>query len=288
MFPHNCFLRLTGAFQDVETIQGDVRDLDLLNKLIERSRIDLIFHLAAQPLVGPSNIQPLETLDINVAGTCSVLEAMRVSAACKSMVFASSGGHYGATIENRPISEDVMPARASNIYGVSKSAADSIARAYSQVFGLSVAACRFMNTYGPGDTNFSRLIPRAIRNLLEQSSYSFGDRDDGTTRLDFLFIRDMTQAYISVAENLERVSGEAINFGSGAPRSTTEVAELVSLAFDGQERRPCFSGPSRATPIVKYLDISKAEQRLGWKPSTSFEDGLRETIDWYRHHGLSL
>jgi CDP-glucose 4,6-dehydratase len=181
-----------------------------------------------------------------------------------------------------------MPARASNIYGVSKSAADSIARAYSQVFGLSVAACRFMNTYGPGDTNFSRLIPRAIRNLLEQSSYSFGDRDDGTTRLDFLFIRDMTQAYISVAENLERVSGEAINFGSGAPRSTTEVAELVSLAFDGQERRPCFSGPSRATPIVKYLDISKAEQRLGWKPSTSFEDGLRETIDWYRHHGLSL
>jgi CDP-glucose 4,6-dehydratase len=204
------------------------------------------------------------------------------------MVFASSGGHYGATTQDLPISENDMPAPASNIYGASKSAADCIARAYAQVFGLNVAACRFMNTYGPGDTNFSRLIPRAIRNLLEQSSYSFGDRDDGTTRLDFLFIRDMTQAYISVAENLDRVKGEAFNFGSGAPRSTAEVAELVSIAFDGKERRPGFFGPSRAVPIVKYLDISKAEGRLGWKPSTSFHDGLRETIDWYRHHGLNI
>ncbi|MBY0227242.1 MAG: GDP-mannose 4,6-dehydratase [Hyphomicrobium sp.] len=286
--PRNSYLQLSGFVSDVQIVLGDVRNLDLLKTLIERFRIDVIFHLAAQPLVGPSNVLPLETLDINISGTYSVLEAMRTTDSCKFMVFASSGGHYGATTRDFPISEEDIPAPASNIYGASKSAADVIVRAYAQVYGLNVAACRFMNTYGPGDTNFSRLIPRAIRNLIEQSSYSFGDRDDGSTRLDFLFIRDMTQAYISVAENLEEVKGEAFNFGSGASRSTAEVAKLVSIAFDGKDRCPEFSGPSRAVPIVKYLDISKAEARLGWKPSTALHDGLRETLEWYRRHGVTF
>lgn len=288
IFSRHSFLILQRIDCDVDFIQGDIRDLHFVRVLIERYGFDVIFHLAAQPLVAPSNVVPLETLDINVAGTYNLLEAMRTTQACKSMVFASSGGHYGATTEDAAICEDQLPAAAANIYGASKSAADTIARAYSQIFDLNVVACRFMNTYGPGDLNFSRIIPRAIRNLLLNSDYAFGNRDDGSTRLDYLFIRDMTEAYLAAAEHIAEVRGQAFNFGSGVARSTSEVARMVSVVFDGEERQPVFSGAPRAKPIVKYLNITKAENRLNWKPQTSFEQGLSETVDWYKKIGAVL
>jgi CDP-glucose 4,6-dehydratase len=282
----NSYLCSQGADKHIQFIYGDVRDLGLLQGLIERHSINIIFHLAAQPLVAPSNIVPFETLDINIAGTYTILEAMRSTGPCKSLILASSGAYYGSTTTGNPIREDDPPAPTSNIYGASKSAADVVARAYAQVFGLDVAACRFMNTYGPGDLNFSRLIPRALRNLIDNADYQFGDRDDGTTKLDFLFIRDMTKAYIAVAENLQKIRGEAFNFGSGACKSTEEVARLVSIAFDGRERQPGFFGPLKSMPLIKRLDISKSIQQLGWMPVTSFEEGLRQTVEWYRRYGV--
>jgi CDP-glucose 4,6-dehydratase len=288
VFPRNSYLVLQGLESRVEFIQGDVRDLDLLRVAIERYEIDTIFHLAAQPLAPMSNVLPFETLSINAMGTFCVLEAMRTTRAAKHLVFASSGAHYGATTTDKPIAEDDALCGAVNLYGPSKTAADVVVRTYANVYGLKAGVCRFMNTYGPGDTNFSRIVPRAIRSLMLGEDYDFGDRDDGTTRLDFLHIRDMTGAYISVAEHMEVAKGEAFNFGRGEPVSTGEVARLVSRGFDGREREPKFHGAPREKPVVKYLDIRKAKSLLGWQPETTLEQGLRETIDWYRTHLASL
>ena len=288
VFPRNSYLELTGLASRVESIQGDVRDLDLLRVVIERYEIDAIFHLAAQPLAPMSNVLPYETLSINALGTFAVLEAMRTTKSAKTLVFASSGAHYGATTTDKPIGEDDALCNAVNLYGPSKTAADVAVRSYANVYGMHAAVCRFMNTYGPGDTNFSRIVPRAVRSLLVGAAYDFGDRDDGSTRLDFLHIRDMTGAYISVAENMGVAKGEAFNFGRGTPVSTGEVARLTSRAFDGRDREPLFHGAPRAKPVVKYLDIRKAKQLLGWEPRTSLEDGLRETIEWYRTNLASL
>jgi len=288
VFPRNSYLVLQGLEQRVEFIQGDIRDLDLLRLSIERYEIDTIFHLAAQPIAPLSNVLPFETLSVNALGTYTVLEAMRTTRCAKSLVFASSGAHYGATTTDRPIAEDDALCPALNLYGPSKTAGDVAVQSYARVYDLGAAVCRFMNTYGPGDTNFSRIVPRAIHNLLTDAPYDFGERDDGSTRLDFVHIRDMTGAYLCVAEQMDVAKGQAFNFGRGQPVSTGDLARLASRAFDGVERKPLFRGPTRATPIVKTLDISKAKRLLGWQPETSLEQGLRETIAWYRAHLAAL
>lgn len=288
VLPRNSYLNLHGTIQRINFVQGDIRDLDLMRMTLERNAIDTVFHLAAQPIAPMSNVVPMETLSINALGTYTVLEAIRTTSCVKSLVFASTGAHYGGTTADRPIAEDdaIMPA--TNIYGPSKTAADVVVRAYAGVFGIKAAVCRFMNTYGPGDSNFSRIVPKAIRNLLTQAPYDFGNRDDGSTRLDYLFIRDMTNAYLLLAENVDKTSGQAFNFGRGKPVSTREITQLVSRAFDGVEREPVFSGPPRAEPIVKYLDISKAKRVLGWEPTTTLEQGIAETLGWYREYLSSL
>jgi CDP-glucose 4,6-dehydratase len=282
------FLVLQGLDKRVTFVQGDVRDMDLLRTLIERYELDTIFHLAAQPLAPLSNVLPFETLSVNALGTFAVLEAMRTTRCAKTLVFASSGAHYGATTTDRPIAEADALCPAVNLYGPSKTAADVVVRSYANVYGLGAAVCRFMNTYGPGDTNFSRIVPRAIRSLLRGEPYDFGDRDDGSTRLDFLYIRDMTGAYLSVAEHMDIAKGEAFNFGRGEPVSTGEVTRLLSRRFDGRDREPLFHGAPRERAVVKYLDISKAKRLLGWQPETTLEQGLSETIDWYRQHLAAL
>lgn len=282
VLPRTSYLVLSGTDTRVNFIGGDIRDLDLMRLTLERQAIDTLFHLAAQPIAPMSNVLPMETLSVNALGTYSVLEAVRVSQSCRRLVFASSGAYYGTTTTDRPLAEDDAPLAANNIYAPSKVAGDAAVRAYAQVFKIKAAVCRFMNTYGPGDTNFSRVVPRAIRNLLRGEPYDFGDRDDGSTRLDYTHIRDMANAYLRVAEHLDDVSGEAFNFGQGRPTATRELTALISRVFDGRERTPRFGGAPRATPIVKYLDISKAKRVLDWQPTTSLEQGLLETADWYR------
>ena len=280
--PANCYLKLSGAAEKVGFHEGDVRDLNRVQSVLANHDIDTVFHLAAQPLVPKSNSHPYETLSINAMGTYTVLEAIRNSDSQPRLVFASSGAYYGTTWTSEPISEEQPPLVAGNIYSPSKVAADSAVRCYSETYGIQTVCCRFINAYGPGDSNFSRIVPRAIRNLIRDESYDFGERDDGTTCLDYMHIRDMTQAYIRAAEKLPDVAGEAFNFGTGTTTSTRQLAEMISRIFDGRDREPLFAGPARDRPVIKRLDVSKAMQVLGWHASLSLEEGLAHTVNWYR------
>ena len=223
-------------------------------------------------------------MSVNALGTYAVLEAIRTSEHAKRLVFASSGAYYGTTTTREPFREEDPPLPATNIYAPSKVAADILVRCYPQIYKLKTAVCRFMNTYGPGDTNFSRIVPRAILNLITDPNapYDFGSRDDGTTALDFLHIADMANAYIKTAENLDVIVGEAINFGTGILTSTQELAKKISVLFDNKDREAVFRGKKKGKPIAKCLDISKARKCLGWEPETPLEKGLKETIEWYR------
>lgn len=282
VLPRSSYLALAGVVSRVDFVYGDVRDLELLRLTLERLEIDTVFHLAAQPLVPTSNALPLETLSINAMGTYAVLEAIRTAARPVRLVFASSGAYYGTTTSGEPITEEAPPLTATNIYSPSKVAGDVAVRCYAKIYGVAAAVCRFMNTYGPGDTNFSRIIPRAFRNLLRGDPYAFGDRDDGTTVLDYMHIRDMANAYIKTAEGLDTASGEAFNFSGGAPLSTRELASRCALAFDGEAREPIFLGAPKERRVIKILDTRKAREMLGWEATTPLDEGLRETAAWYR------
>jgi nucleoside-diphosphate-sugar epimerase len=280
--PSNSYLTLAGIANRINYIKGDIRDLDLLKLSLERYEIDTVFHLAAQPVVPMFNAFPYESLSINVMGTYSVLEAVRNATCAKTLIFASSGAFYGTTTQNDPITEEHTSLVAGNIYAPSKVAGDIAVRCYVKTYGIKAAVCRFINTYGPGNTNFSTIVPVTITNLINGLPFDFGVRDDGSSTFDYLNIRDMTMGYLAVAENINRISGEAFNFGGGNPISVRDLVKLISRLYDGQEREPVFHGPKKDIPVYKCLDTNKARKILGWQPSISLEDGLRETIDWYK------
>jgi CDP-glucose 4,6-dehydratase len=286
--PGNSYLELTGLSRKTDYIPGDIRDLGLVKITLDRFNIDTIFHLAAQPIVPVNNSCPYESLSVNVMGTYSVLEAARTCATKPSLVFASSGAYYGTTFETGLIREDFPPQPAANIYAPSKIAADIAVRSYAKTFGMKAAVCRFINIYGPGCRNMGTIVPTTISKLIRNEPFDFGDRDDGSSTFDYLYIKDVARAYMTVGENIDKSSGEAFNFGGGNPISVKDLTKLISRLYDGQEREPIFRGRKKEIPIRKCLDTSKAQQILRWGLSTSLEEGLKETINWYKDNWTKI
>ncbi len=286
--PRDSWLYSSGAINQIDWQFGDILDLDSLKLLLAHNSVDTIFLLAAQPIVAVSNQLPLETAHTNIIGTYNVLEAIRAQSTPPALVFASSGAYYGATNTQSAIGEDEAALVASNIYAPTKAAADLAVRCYAQIYDLRAATCRWMNTYGPGDLNFSRIVPATMKRL-QAGRRGCIDGTDGTNILEMLHVRDMIEAYLAVAANIERaeVRGQAFNFGGGAPLQLSHVAREAARAWNeinktNIEIEPEISGPK--TDSVKYLDISKAREVLGWKPQISLQDGLRETAHWYRNY----
>jgi len=283
---NNSYLVLSGNSKRIQFIRGDIRDLDFIKLTFDKLEIETVFHLAAQPIVPISNQHPFETLSVNALGTYSILEAVRTSGAVKGLIFASSGAYYGTTTTPDKIKETAPPLPTSNIYATSKVAADVAVQTYARVYNMSAAVCRFINTYGPGDTNFSRIIPWAVKNLITdpEGPYDFGSRSDGTGLFDCLYIADMANAYIKMAENLDKISGEVFNFCGDQLHSARELTELVSECFDGRKRDAIFSGQKAKKQTIKRLDTTKAQQLLDWTPQTTLEQGLKSTLAWYRQY----
>ncbi|WP_062304125.1 NAD-dependent epimerase/dehydratase family protein [Demequina subtropica] len=273
----------TGVEDAITFVHGDLRDGPLVRSLFADSTFDVVLHLAADPIVANSLRDPEGVVDSNVRGTTTLLEACRLADATPLFVFASSGAYYGDNFTPEPIPETQDPGPAANLYGPSKAAAEMIVRGYGKAFRIPVTACRFMNTYGPGDRHESRLVPRALAQLAGGIEYDFGDRDDGSTRLDFLYVGDMARAYMSAAEHLAAGGSEiAFNFGTGTLTSVMDVAERLSLAYDGRAREPRFRGVRTGPVRQKRLDVAKAEALLGWTATTSLDEGLAATAAWHR------
>ena len=283
--PSDSWLYSSRAINHIDWQPGDILDFDSLKSLLARNPVDTVFLLAAQPIVAISNQLPLETAHTNIIGTYNVLEAIRAQANPPALVFASSGAYYGATDTKSAIGEDEAALVASNIYAPTKAAADLAVRCYARIYGLPTATCRWMNTYGPGDLNFSRIVPATMKRL-HRGRRGCIDGTDGTNVLEMLHVRDMIEAYLAVAANIERaeVRGQAFNFGGGAPLQLRYIARETARAWNDVngtniEIEPEITGPK--IDSVKYLDISKAHDVLGWKPRISLEEGLRETAKWY-------
>ena len=282
------WLHSSDTLSQIDWQSGDILDLPNLNSLLSRVSFDTVFLLAAQPIVAVSNQLPLETAHTNIIGTYNVLEAIRAQSNPPALVFASSGAYYGATTTKSAIGEDEAALVASNIYAPTKAAADLAVRCYAKIYDLPAATCRWMNTYGPGDLNFSRIIPATMQRL-SRNQRALIDGTDGTNVLEMLHVRDMIEAYLAVAANLDRaeVRGQAFNFGGGAPLQLSHVAREAARAWNEINKTHIEIAPEITGPkvdSVKYLDISRAREVLDWTPQISLQDGLRETATWYHEY----
>jgi CDP-glucose 4,6-dehydratase len=274
-------LELLGIAGDVAEEAADLTDAGRIAEVLDTHRPDLVFHLAAQAIVGDALASPVPTFRTNVEGTWNVLEAAR-RAGVGGVVVASSDKAYGRH-ERLPYAEDA-PLQPAYPYDVSKAAADLIARSYWHSFGLPVAVTRFANIYGGGDLNFSRLVPEVVSAVLDGRRPVI--RSDGSPERDFLYVTDVASAYLAVAGSLEDGGrGEAFNAGWGRPHPVREVVELIcEVAGSGVE--PDFRGEGNPEGEIdrQYLDSAKLRELTGWEPRVELREGIERTIEWYREH----
>lgn len=271
----------TRLVERVNIVRGELEDFHVLLRTINEYEIDSVFHLGAQTIVGTSARSALSTFEANIRGTWNLLEACKTCPTLiERIVIASSDKAYGAH-ETLPYSEE-MPLQPRFPYDVSKACADLISLSYYHTYQLPLAITRCGNLYGGGDMNFNRLIPGTIRAALNNQSPII--RSDGRYIRDYFYVRDAVTAYLQLAERLpdEKVVGQAFNFGTETPKSVLEVVQTILHLMETNDITPTILNQTRHEIYAQYLDCSKAHRLLNWQPRFSFEEGLQETIAWYR------
>jgi CDP-glucose 4,6-dehydratase len=263
-------------------VRGDVRDQELLERALGEYEVMTVFHLAAQATVGVANRNPISTLDTNIRGTWTLLEACRRTPTVKQVVVASSDKAYGDQ-EVLPYTEDA-PLRGLHPYDASKSCADLLTRMYAKSYELPVCVTRCGNFYGGGDLNWNRIVPGTIRSVLRGERPVL--RSDGSHVRDYFYVKDGAAAYLHLAECMARqpkVVGQAFNFSTEIQVTALEMVQLI-LRLMGSALEPDIRAEASHEIKHQYLSARKARRMLGWAPSYRLEDALGETIDWYRDY----
>lgn len=271
----------SGLIHQIDVVNGDIIDLQLMERVLAEYQVDTLFHLAAQTIVGIANRAPLATFETNIRGTWMVLEAARRSPTVKRIIAASSNHAYGEQPENLPYRED-MPLLGQHPYDVSKSCADLIARTYARTYDLPVAVTRCANLYGGGDLNWNRIVPGTIRDVLQGQAPVI--RSDGRSKRDYVYVQDVVRGYLLLAQQLDRpeVQGEAFNFGAETAVSALDMVQTIIRLSDHPQLEPIIRNNAPNEIQDQYLSSDKVGQMLGWEPQYSLEAGLRETMVWYR------
>ncbi len=157
--------------EQVNTVSGDITDLDLLERVLGEYEVDVVLHVAAQAIVGTANLEPVSTFSTNIQGTWNLLEACRRSTKVSSIVVASSDKAYGDQ-QHLPYTE-AMPLLGRHPYDVSKACGDMIAQAYAASYNMPVAVTRCGNFYGGGDLNWNRVVPARFAPSFVESDRSY-------------------------------------------------------------------------------------------------------------------
>lgn len=264
----------------VSIVHGAIEDRAVLERALGEYEVDTVFHLAAQAIVGVANRNPVATFEANIRGTWEVLEACRRSPLVSRIVVASSDKAYGIH-DDLPYRED-FPLRGSHPYDVSKSCADLIASAYARTYKTPVCITRCGNLFGPGDLNWSRIVPGTIRSVLAGERPVI--RSDGSPIRDYVHVQDIAAAYILLAERMDSpgVAGQAFNFGTGEPLSVLDLTRTILAEAGRTDLEPRILDEVRGEIHHQYLSSDRARDVLGWRPGAPVARRLGETIAWYR------
>ena len=274
---------LAAAMRDerFRLVEGDVTDLDGLERAFGDERIDVIVHLAARAGVRPSIAQPGAYVESNVAGTLAVLELARRRGIAR-FVFGSSSSVYGETA-SVPFREDDPAASPISPYAATKRAGELLCHTYRHLYGIAVVCLRFFTVYGPRQRpdlaihKFARLMTRG------EPIPVYGD---GSTERDYTYVDDILQGVEGAIEYTARHPGayEIVNLGESRTVSLARLVEVLSAALGVEpriERLPAQPGDVSRT----FADVGKARELLGYRPEVAFEEGIERFVRWFRDEG---
>ena len=266
----------------VELIVDDILDVDAAKRYC--AGIDVVVHLAANTGVGPSVDDPLLDCRTNVLGIIHYLDAARLNNV-KKFIFASSGAPVGE-VEKPPIHENIV-ARPVSPYGASKLAGEGYCSAYFRSFGLETVALRFGNVYGPGSTHKSSLVAKFCKKLIDQETIEIYGTGDQTR--DFIYIQDLIDA-IGKSATCKDVGGEIFQIATSQETTVNEITDaLMGIAKQAGLSPPEIIHTEKRTGDVlrNFSDTSKASKYLGWQSTTSLNDGLKATLEYFIEHNTS-
>lgn len=268
-------------FKKIIVIKGNVARYNLLEEIIQKYKTEIVFHLAAEAIVGECLRNPARAFSSNIHGTWNILDCCRNLNTVKAIIIASSDKAYGSH-KRLPYKEGAS-LKGDHPYDVSKSCADLIAYTYFHTYGLPVAITRCGNIYGPGDFNFSRIVPDAIRCAIYDKTLLV--RSDGKFTRDYVYVDDIVNGCILLVEKLQKLNlkGEAFNLSAENP---VTIIELINKIYEIVNKSPNYKILNRVKYEIRhqYLCSKKARRILRWKPRYGLEEGLKKTIQWYREY----
>ncbi len=268
---------LPGEIQNqFEVIAGDLKDPDGVKKAVKGCV--KVFHLGALIAIPYSYVHPFDFIQTNTVGTAHLLHACLDQDSVQRIVHTSTSEVYG-TARYVPIDEN-HPLQAQSPYSASKIAADKLVESYYLSFGLPVATLRPFNTFGPRQS-LRAVIPTILSQVLGNQKIRLGNT---LPRRDFLFVKDTVRGFIELGKCDEAI-GKVVNIGTGKDISIGEIVEVIlgllgkkgQIEVEDQRVRP------EKSEVMQLLADTRLAQRLfKWEPKHGLEDGLKETMEWYR------
>ncbi len=252
---------------------GDVQDYQSLLEALKGA--DVAFHLAATTAIPETRAKIFNTFSTNSLGTLNFLMAARERKTSK-LVYVSTCHVYGKQ-DRVPITEESVP-HPIDIYSASKTAAESLALSFAEMYDMNVSISRAFNHFGPRQ-RAPFLIPSVILRILKGEVLEMGN--PAPTR-DFSFIDDIVRGYALLAE--QGRPSEVYHFCNGVERSVQQIVDTI-VKISGYKGEVRWNPDARRVDIPRSLgDYSKAKKALGWSPRVSFEDGIKRAVAWYRGH----
>ncbi|MFA4955759.1 MAG: NAD-dependent 4,6-dehydratase LegB [Candidatus Methanoperedens sp.] len=266
------------VLEKIEIITGDIRDPFCVRNAVKGC--DTVFHLGALIAIPYSYLAPKDFVDTNILGTVNIMQACKDENVSK-IVHTSTSEVYGTAIYT-PINEK-HPLQGQSPYSASKIGADMMAQSYYNSFELPVATIRPFNTFGPRQS--ARAVIPAICSQILSGKKKIHVGLLSPVR-DFTFVQDTVNGFLKIAES-ERSIGEVINIGSGKGISIGDLLKTIidligkdiSIISDDERMRP-----SKSEVMTLLCDNRKARELVGWEPTFTLEDGLKETIKYVQEH----
>lgn len=260
--------------------RADIRDREAVKKIFDENKIDVVMSLAAMAGVRPSIENPCLYQEVNCLGLQNILEEMKLHNV-KNGVLASSSSVYG-NCKEVPFREDMIVDFAISPYAATKKANEVMAHVYHKLYDMNIIMLRFFTVYGPRQRP-DLAINKFTRLMLEDKEIPmFGD---GTTSRDYTYVDDIVDGIIKSCEYTlsHKDVYEILNLGNSSPISLKEMINIIGKTLNVEpkiKQLPMQPGDVDRT----YADISKAQKLIGYEPKTSFGEGIKKFVDWYKEN----
>jgi len=269
--------RLSEVRKDITFYKADISNQEFIEHIFEKENPEVVVHFAAESHVDRSLLDPYPFISSNVLGTQVLLEVSKAKGV-ELFVNMSTDEVYGDLGSEGSFTED-SPLKPNSPYSTTKASADMLGRAYHRSFGLPVITIRASNNYGPWQYP-EKFVPVIILKALRDEKIPvYGD---GTNVREWLYVTDCAEGIMAAIERGK--AGEIYNIGSKEEKQNIEVAKAILKLLGKGEELIEFVKDRPGHDFRYSLDTTKAKRELGWEAKTSFNEGMKKTVEWYVEH----